>query len=334
MSTSQHILTGQTERIASVSPAASVRILSKITLIATFLLLIAGALVTGNKAAMSDPTWPTFVGHTVPKYFQGGLKYEDSHRIAAGTVGILTLLLAIVIQFNDPRRFMRKLGWWAFALVVVQALFGGLIIKSIRNPLVSMTHASIAQAFFCVTVAIAVLASNMWFRDLTRPPVERAANRGYIKFLKVACFIVYLQIIMGAGVRHSNDNPTQDMFIPHLLAHIGGAFAVICVVIWLNMRTWHVYRDIAPLRKTAIISALLVLYQIAFGIMSIFANRERLKIEMPTTWDVTVSTAHLLGGACLLAVLFGTLIRSYRILDLSAPVHIQGQAYQSREVTP
>jgi cytochrome c oxidase assembly protein subunit 15 len=306
--------------------------MAKITMVATFILLLAGALVTGNKAAMSDPTWPQFVGHWFPRYFQGGLKYEDSHRIIAATVGFLTLFLAIIIQLKDPRRFMKKLGWWALALVIVQALFGGLIIRSMRNPFISMTHASIAQAFFCLTVAMVVFSSKAWFKDLTEPPVERESNIGYLKFMKFAVAIIYLQVIMGTGVRHSND--ATDMFLPHLLAHIAGAFAVIFTVIWFNMRTWHVYRDVGPLRRTAIWAGALVLYQIAFGIMSIFANRDRLQAGVPDTWDVAVSTGHLLGGASLLALMFASMLRAHRLLDHTPPVHIQGKAYQSREVIP
>lgn len=329
-STSQHILTGQTERIASVAPAVSVRIFSKVLVVATFFLLLAGALVTGNKAAMSDPTWPQFVGHWYPKYFQGGLKYEDSHRLVAGTVGIMTFAMALLVQFRDPRRFMKKLGWAAFALVVVQALFGGIVIKSIRNPFVSMTHASLAQAFFCVTVAMAVYSSKQWFLDLTRPTIDRRENRGYLKLMKLMVFILYLQVIMGSGVRHSNDS--TDMFLPHLLAHIAGAFAIILTVIWFSMRTFHVYRDVTPLRRTALWAIALVIYQIIFGIMSIFANRARLEVGMADLRDVIVSTGHLLGGASLLALMFGSMLRAHRLLDHTAPVHIPGQAYQSREV--
>ncbi len=324
------ILTGQTERIASVCPSTVVRVMARVTVVATFILLLAGALVTGNKAAMSDPTWPTFVGHVVPKYWAGGLKYEDSHRLIAGSVGILTLILAICIQFKDPRRFMIRLGWSAFALVVVQALFGGLIIKSMRHPAISMIHASLAQAFFCVTIAIAVLTSTSWFRDLATSQVLRQSNRGYLSLMKFTVLVVYLQVIMGAGVRHSNDS--TDMFLPYLLAHIAGAFAVICTVIWFNLRTWHIYRDVTPLRRTAIWAASIVLYQIVFGILSIFANRARLQPEMAETFHVLVSTAHLLGGATLLALMLGSTIRAYRILDRSTPGPSPGRAYQSQEM--
>lgn len=297
---------------------------------ATFILIIAGALVTSKKAAMSDPTWPTFVGHWYPKYFHGGLIYEDTHRILAAIVGLLTAALAFTIQFREPRRFMKKLGWAAAALVIVQALFGAFIITSMRHPLISMVHGSIAHAFFCLTVGMVVFSSKTWFTDMTRPAVQNPGNLGYLKLMKLAVFIIYLQIIMGTGVRHSND--ASDLFLPHLLAHIGGAFAVIMIVVWYAMRTIHLFKDVQPLRRTAYWAVGLVLYQIAFGIMSIFANRNRLTAGIPDTWDVVVSTAHLLGGTTLLAIMFGSLLRAHHLLDRTPPVHIHGQAFQAREV--
>lgn len=326
-----HILTGQTERIASVSPSRLVRAMARITVVATFILIMAGALVTGNKAAMSDPTWPLFVGHVIPKYWAGGLKYEDGHRIIASIVGILTLILAISIQLKDPRRFMKKLGWAAFALVVAQALFGGLIIHSMRHPAISMTHATLAQGFFCLTIAIALFSSNTWFRDMANAQVIRQPNRSYLFLMKLSVAVIFVQVIMGAGVRHSNDS--TDMFLPYLLAHIAGAFAVICTIIWFNLRTWHVYRDVLPLRHTAIWAGSIVLYQIIFGILSIFANRARLQPEMAETFHVVVSTAHLLGGATLLALMLGSTLRAYRLLDLTTVSPTPGRAYQSNEVS-
>lgn len=325
-----HILTGQTERIASVCPSVLVRVMAKVTVVATFILILAGALVTGNKAAMSDPTWPLFLGHILPKYWVGGLLYEDSHRIIASVVGVITLVLAISIQLKDPRRFMKKLGWAAFALVVAQALFGGLIIHSMRHPAISMIHATLAQAFFCLTIAIAVFSSRTWFRDMANAQVMRQPNRSYLSIMKISVAVVYIQVIMGAGVRHSNDS--ADMFLPFLLAHIAGAFAVIAIIIWFYLRTWHVYRDVLPLRRTALWAGSIVLFQIVFGILSIFANRARLQPEMAETFHVAVSTAHLLGGASLLALMFASTLRAYRLLDLSTVSPTPGRAYQSNEV--
>ena len=71
---------------------------------------IVGALITGNKAALSDPTWPKFVGSWLPQKetWVGGLRYEDTHRVIAATTGLLTLALAVWLQVREPRRWLRR----------------------------------------------------------------------------------------------------------------------------------------------------------------------------------------------------------------------------------
>ena len=59
----------------------------------TVLLLMAGALVTSNKAADSVPDWPLAYGKLVPPLV-GGVRFEYTHRVLAALVSILTLVLA------------------------------------------------------------------------------------------------------------------------------------------------------------------------------------------------------------------------------------------------
>ncbi len=325
-----HILTGQTERIASVSPAVSVRILSKFLVFATFILIIAGSLVTSTKSALADPGWPLFLGQWYPQHFEGGLAYVYTHRLIVVAVTTLTLLVAILVQLKDPRGFMKKLGWSAFSLIILQALFGALVLKTIANPFVSMGHGIVAQAFLCVTIALAVFSSRTWFSDLSAPVVQRIENRGYIGFMKFAVVVLFLQVVLGGGVRHSSGS--TDMFFPFIIAHIAGAFTVIFTVIWYFMRTWQVYRDVAPMRRTAKFAAGLVCYQIFFGILAIFSNRARLQPEMAELHHVAFSTAHIIGGTSLLTLMFASFLRAHRLLDLTQYSPAPGQAYQSQEV--
>ena len=51
----------------------------------TLLLLVAGALVTSNDAALSVPDWPLSYGTVTPPMV-GGIIYEHSHRVIAATV--------------------------------------------------------------------------------------------------------------------------------------------------------------------------------------------------------------------------------------------------------
>ncbi|MEO5766892.1 MAG: COX15/CtaA family protein, partial [Polyangia bacterium] len=66
------------------------------TAIATYLLILIGGLVHGTGSSLACPDWPTCYGTMIPK-MEGGVAVEHSHRLAAGTVVILTLLLAALI---------------------------------------------------------------------------------------------------------------------------------------------------------------------------------------------------------------------------------------------
>ena len=63
----------------------------------TFGLVIAGALVASNDAALSVPDWPLSWGRLVPTW-EGGIRYEFAHRVAAMLVGLLTVGLALAMR--------------------------------------------------------------------------------------------------------------------------------------------------------------------------------------------------------------------------------------------
>src|SRR5271170_2952524 len=85
----------------------------------TILLLMAGALVTSNNAADSVPDWPLAYGRLIPPWI-GGIRFEYSHRVLAGLVSILTLILAVWLTAVERRPLAKKLGWTALVLVIAQ----------------------------------------------------------------------------------------------------------------------------------------------------------------------------------------------------------------------
>src|SRR6185437_9761954 len=96
---------------------------------ATFLLLIAGALVTSNDAGLSVPDWPTSFGslYKLPRMV-GGVKFEHGHRMVAELVGLLTIILAVWTWRADRRGWVRKLGMAALATVIAQGILGGITV--------------------------------------------------------------------------------------------------------------------------------------------------------------------------------------------------------------
>src|SRR5215510_13607845 len=93
----------------------------------TVLLLVAGALVTSNDAALSVPDWPTSYGSFTPPMV-GGIVYEHSHRLVAGGLGILLILEAIAIWKYEERRWLRWFALAAVGGVVAQAILGGQVV--------------------------------------------------------------------------------------------------------------------------------------------------------------------------------------------------------------
>src|SRR5438874_7382555 len=97
------------------------------TAVATYLLILIGGLVHGTGSSLACPDWPTCYGTLMPK-MEGGVLVEHSHRLAAGTVMILTLVLTVAMFASKQplHRRLRPFAALAMSLVVVQALLGGI----------------------------------------------------------------------------------------------------------------------------------------------------------------------------------------------------------------
>src|SRR5437660_2113081 len=94
---------------------------------ATFVLIFVGGLVTSTGSALAVPDWPLAFGRLVPPFI-GGVRFEWGHRLVAGAVSVLTLILAIWTWFREPRRWVRITALAALALILVQAVLGGLTV--------------------------------------------------------------------------------------------------------------------------------------------------------------------------------------------------------------
>src|SRR2546426_12088856 len=96
----------------------------------TFLLFIAGALVTSKDAALSVTDWATSHGTLVPPLssLQGGALFEFSHRAVAGGLGILVLVLAVSLWAKESRVWLRWLGIVAVLGVGGAAFLAGQVV--------------------------------------------------------------------------------------------------------------------------------------------------------------------------------------------------------------
>jgi cytochrome c oxidase assembly protein subunit 15 len=276
----------------------------------TFLLLIAGALVTSNQAGLAVPDWPTSFGHLfkIPPMV-GGIKYEHGHRMLAEFVGLLTIVAALWTQFKDKRSWMRKLGWTALVLVIVQGVLGGITVKMFLPWYVSTAHAAVAQTFFSLLVLMAMFTSRSWMEDAPAPPTD--AGRPSLAFLTLlSLFVLYLQLFFGGAFRHSGMS---------ILPHILNAVVVTSILIWTSVRGMIESRKIAPLKTPARLVHGLLMLQIALGLAAYYTRIKDADAPQPLPGMIATTVAHVGVGALLLASTFVLAARTNRYLPAPLP---------------
>src|SRR5262245_18181907 len=76
---------------------------------ATLVLLFLGGLVTSTGSGLAVPDWPLSFGQVFPPMV-GCVLFEHGHRLAAGAVGCLTVVLALWTVVGETRPAVRALG--------------------------------------------------------------------------------------------------------------------------------------------------------------------------------------------------------------------------------
>jgi heme a synthase len=282
--------------------------LAVITACATFPLLFIGGLVTSKGAGLAVPDWPTTFGYNMFLYpwskMVGNIFYEHSHRLVASAVGFLTIALALSLWLQEPRKWLRWLGVAALALVVVQGVLGGLRVTLLEHSL-AIVHASLAQAFFALTVSLALFTSKEWREKIAEVPL---ADYGRLRRLAaVTTGLIYLQVMFGAVLRHTG---------LRLDAHLLFAALVTLHVVLLTVRIFKDHSDHRRLTRPALFLSAMLLVQLFLGTVSYLAKFTTI-LRMPIDATVFLTTTHLAVGALMLVTSLVLTLRFYRYPTVS-----------------
>ena len=301
----------------------------------TVLLIVAGGLVTSTGSGLAVPDWPTSYGwnmFTFPlRHMVGGIFYEHGHRLIASGVGFLTIVLALWIWKAEPRRWMRVLGFTALAAVCVQGLLGGITVLYFLPTPVSTAHAGLAQIFFCLTIAIALFTSRGWMQ----PSSELVDDPMLRRVAAATTICIYLQIIVGATMRHSDAGLAIPDFplvfggifpaewTPQIAVHYAhrvGALIVTLAVAATVGHVWYHHSHRSELRRPALMLASLVLAQVTLGAFVIWSEK-----------NVAINTAHVVVGALTLATSLVLTLRSHQVRFSEAARAVRVRALTTSE---
>ena len=254
----------------------------------TLVLVMAGATVTSKEAGLSVPDWPLSYGQVMPP-MTGNIFYEHGHRMIASTVGFLTIILAGWLWRTSQPAWLKRLGFLALGLVVVQGILGGLTVLYLLPPAVSILHACTAQAFFTLTCCIALFTSRGWKRPA--PSIPNAASlRGLVLAMPICVFV---QLALGAAYRHK---------VLGLVWHVGGAMAVAGIVFFVGVFALLQLRELSALRNWTIAALVVTGTQVFLGVAAYMSRVATAGDPQPMPIMVLFTVAHVAVGALTLAV--------------------------------
>ena len=281
--------------------------------VATLLLVAAGGMVTSTNSGLSVPDWPTTYGHNMFTFplsgMVGGIFYEHGHRLIASVVGLLTIGLVVFLWRVEARRWVRWLGAIALAAVIVQGTLGGITVLYFLPDAISIAHAGLAQIFFCLTVALALVTSRTW-REPAAAPV---ADAGLRRLAITLTGIVFVQILIGATMRHTGAGmaipdfpfsfgqwlpPAWPAPVAIHFAHRAGAVLVTILAVALAVVVFRRHAGRRELTRPLWLLLAAIAAQVTLGAYVIWTAR-----------DEVINTLHVANGAL---VLVASLVVSLR----------------------
>jgi len=279
----------------------------------TVLLLIAGALVTSNDAALSVPDWPKSFGTWTPPMV-GGVFYEHSHRVIAGVLGALTLILALGIWVKEERRWLRWFAVIAVGGIVAQTILGGQVVIQLLHYWLPVIHACFAQIMFGALLSIAVFTSKWWIAD--RPQLDNRGSPSIHSLVVLNAAVIFLQVFLGAGFRHKE--------IP-IWPHAAGSLAVLATVVWTAVVLRKRFESSRELTKMRILLHSVFGLQFLLGIGAYWSRLATADAPQPMRVMIALTVTHTVVGAVLFAVSILTILFCYRLVPRAGEVAVSSE---------
>lgn len=259
---------------------------------ATFIMIVAGGMVTSTGSGLSVPDWPLSYGSLFPK-MTGGVLYEHTHRMIGVLVGCMTLFFSLWLYKAEPRIWVRRLSFLAAGIVILQGVLGGMTVLLKLPPVISILHACLAQAFFCLIVSLVYLTS----------PAERMGIEATARLKKISIFtfaLLFLQLILGATLRHTGKI---------LVGHLAGAVLIFASIFMLHNEIHRTHSDEPVLQRTVKILFALLGLQILAGLAMFLGGKYPI-----------LETSHVALGALMLASSLVITLQSFQ------PILAEGRA--------
>jgi cytochrome c oxidase assembly protein subunit 15 len=240
---------------------------------ATFPLVWWGGFVTATGSGMAFRDWLTSDGAVLPFYpwlSSAGDKFiEHGHRLLGMLAGVLTMALVASCWMSEPRRWVR---WYSVSLVagvVVQGALGGMRVL-LDERVIALVHGCVGPLFFAAAAGMVAVTSRRW-TEPAPPASSPAADARLLRLAVITASLAYLQLVLGAIVRHSPMmlfDGAERMFQVAVYFHLLLAAAVAVHVMMVAHKAF--WRGLCP--GLAVMLATLIVAQLLLGVSTWFVK--------------------------------------------------------------
>ncbi len=270
-----------------------------------------GAIVTSTGSGMAFTDWPLSAGSLWPPGMSIDEFVEHFHRASGATVGLLAIGMLVWIYRVDPRRWVRGSAWVLLIMITVQGLLGGLGVLMGKEGGVTWApaavgHGVLAQPTLCLTAFLAFALSRGWGDRLAVPAGQAKTSR---VLAGVAFGLVFLQIAIGAVVRHTN---AQNMLWLHVFMAIVVSLAILISTAYNSGK----FADRSPgMRALSRWIWTLLILQLLLGFATLIIRRPKDPSNIEYLGRSMIATAHVVIGATVFVLATLLLARSWRTLE-------------------
>jgi heme a synthase len=219
-----------------------------ISIIGTYLVIFAGAIVRGTGSGLGCPDWPRCFGQWIPPTDITELpeNYKEIYKIAGKTIAdfdpfktwteyinrllgaLLGLIITILFIWSFKLRYLeRNLTWFCSGLlflIIIQGGVGALVVSTHLKPFLITIH-----MFLAIILLFGLLYLRKYCLDLQDTSIVAGIDEKALTYSKVLIALSFFQVLLGTQVRQQVDHFTRDTGIATpetIMEHMGSIFYI------------------------------------------------------------------------------------------------------------